>query len=172
MVEPSNLDAIEVPLSILAPAKLVKQASAEACGLFFPHGSHLPMCLAVDWDGETHLIHLGGAYAYQEGGLDIGHPIRGAVITQIEYRVDIASRYKLGEAWDPAGALLIKNGELHLFCSRLGDQLHYDPHPVPLGKGYMPGTPDEGCGFKKWSIAILDHGRPKVLQSFEAHSTK
>ena len=168
----NTLAAMDVPLSILAPAKLVKQASAESCGLFFPHGSHLPIGLAVDWDRETHLIHLDGPYAYQEGVIDIGQTIRGAVISQIEYRVDITSRYKSGEAWDPAGALLIKNGELYLFCSNLGEQLHYDPHPVPLGEGYMPGALDEGCGFKKWSIAIQDSGKPKVLRSFEAHSTK
>ncbi|HZU51314.1 MAG TPA: hypothetical protein VE968_05485, partial [Sphingomicrobium sp.] len=72
----------------------------------------------------------------------------------------------------PAGALLLKNGELFLFCSKLGDQLHYDPHPVSLRKGYMPGAADEACGFRKWSIAILENGRPKVLRSFEAHSEK
>ena len=164
-------ETIDVPLSLLAPARLTKQTSAALCGLFFPFEARRPMGLVVDWDGETHLIHLEGDYIFKEAGIDVGHTIRGAVINEIEYRVDVTSRYKQGESWDPAGALVIRNGELYLYCSRLGDQFHYDPHPVPLGNGYMLGTPEEACGFKRWSIAIRDGQNSKVVRSFEAVST-
>ena len=165
-------ETIDVPLSLVAPAKLNKDASPESCGLFFPYGTNLKLGLAVDWEGKSHLIHLDGPYLYKEAGIDIGHSIRGAVISEIEYRVDLASRYNAGKEWDPAGALVIRDGELALFCTKLGDQFHNDPHPVPIGTGLLSGAGEEACGFKRWSIAIRDGQSSKVLRSFEALPSK
>jgi hypothetical protein len=161
-------EIIDVPLSLVAPAKLNKDASAGSCGLFFPYGTGLKLGLSVDWEGKTHLIHLDGPYLYKEAGIEMGHSIRGAVINEIQYRVDLASRYNAGEQWDPAGALVIRNGLLELFCTKLGDQFHDEPHPVPLGAGSRSGAAEEACGFKRWSIAIRDGEDLKVVRSFEA----
>ncbi len=164
----TGVPTFDIPLAAIVPANLNKQASAESCGLFFPYGSGKPIGLAVDWDGETHLIHLDGPNLYHEGGIDIGHSIRGAVVSEIEFRVDAESRYNSGMEWDPAGALVVKDGQLFLYCLKLGDQFHDDPRPLPVGGGYRVGAADEACGFKKWSIAIHDCGRLKVLRTFEA----
>ena len=171
-MEEGAITSIDVPLSIVTPAKLNKQASAESCGLFFPYGTRLPMGLAIDWSGETHLIHLDGKYAYQETGLDVGQSIAGAIINQIEYRVDINSLYDPSKEWDAAGSLIVKDGELFMCCHTLGYEFHDDTHQVPVGNGYLGGRGSEASGFKRWSIAIADGGRPKVLRSFEALSKR
>ena len=64
---------IDVPLSLVAPAKLGRDASAESCGLFFPYGTNLKLGLSIDWEGKTHLIHLDGQYLYKEAGIEMGH---------------------------------------------------------------------------------------------------
>jgi len=126
------------------------------------------MGLVVDWDGETHLIHLAGTDLFKEAGIDVGRSISGGMINDIEYRVDVTSLYNSVERADPAGALVLKAGELHLYCSRLGDRIHYDPHPVPLGKGYLVGAAEEACGFTRWSIAIREGDESRIVKSFEA----
>src|SRR6185437_14228102 len=117
------MEPIDVPLSLVVPARLSKQASRASCGLFFPYATRPPMGLVVDWDGETHLIHLAGTDLFKEAGIDVGRSISGGMINDIEYRVDVTSLYNSVERADPAGALVLKAGELHLYCSRLGDRI-------------------------------------------------
>jgi hypothetical protein len=165
-------EAFELPLSLIIPAKLNKQAAPETCGLFFPHGTSLKLGLSVNWNGETHLIHLDGAHLFKEGEIAMGHPVRGVVITDFEYRVDLASRYDASNAYDPAGALVLREGKVVLFCHKLGDQHHNDPHAVPLATGVLPGSAEEACGFTRWSIAIRDGDKTKIFRSFEAVAAK
>jgi hypothetical protein len=161
-------EILDVPLSIVVPAKLSNKASAESCGLFFPHTTKLSLGLSVDWAGKTHLIHLDGSHLYREAGIEIGRSLRGAMIREIEYRVDLASRYNSADEWDPAGALVIKDGELSLYCRELGNRVDNDPYPVPIGTGLPVASEEEACGFTRWSIAIREDGKAKVLWSFEA----
>jgi hypothetical protein len=163
-----EMKPIELPLTLVAPVQLKKQAIDLTCGLFFPHRTNLPVGLAVDWDGTTHLIHLGGAYAFKEAAIEIGHGIKGLILNNIEFRADVTSRYESGHVWDPLGAIVLRDGQLSILCQRLGDQYHDDPYPVPLGTGYPAGVPEEACGFTRWSIAVKDGDQIKVIESFEA----
>jgi hypothetical protein len=169
MSEEAKPDRISVPVSLVAPVRLGNVADEQSCGLFFPHRTNLSLALAIDWDGEKHLIHLEGAYAFNEGKVGTGNPIFGVVIKSIEYQVDATSHYDSAKEFDPAGALVLKGGELFLYCRKLGDQFLDDPHPVPLGAGYLPGGKDEACGFTRWSVVVREGNEIKVIRSFEAH---
>jgi hypothetical protein len=133
--------SIDVPLSLVAPVQLKKAATSSTGGL---------------------------SHVFKEAPIEIGHPIRGLIINDIEFRVDVTSRYDSGHVWDALGALILKDGELSIFCQKLGDQLNNDPYPVPLRAGYLVGVPNEVCGFTRWSVAIQDGDQTKVIQSFEA----
>jgi len=168
MAESAKPITLDVPLSLVAPVQLMRKSVSSSCGLFFPYRTNLPMGLVVDWEGEAHLIHLDGPYAFKEGAVGIGNPIRGVAINNFQYRVDITSRYNSGEEFDPAGALVLKDGNLFLCCRSLGDQFHNDPHPVPVRKGFSAGSPEEACGFTRWSIVVQDGKDIKVIRSFDA----
>ena len=129
---PNNVS--EIPIGLVAPVKLKKDPVAKACGLLFPYGRHLPMGLVVDWEGTTRLIHLIGEHAYSEGSIDVGQHIRGVVINELEYLVDLTSAYNALNAGDPAGALVMQGGKLYMACRRLGDAFLNEPRLVPLGK--------------------------------------
>jgi hypothetical protein len=165
-------EPIEVSISMIAPARLRQKASREFCGLFFPYRANLPVGLAVDWEGETHLIHLEGQNAFQEGRVGIGSPIKGTVIRDFEYRVDATSSYNSAEQSDPSGALVLRNGMLYLCCRRLGDALNDDPYPVPVGGELLPGEPEEACGFTRWSIAVREGSELHIVRTFEAIPTE
>ena len=168
MTEKANVSAIDVPASLIAPVKLSQDAAKASCGLFFPYRTNLPTGLVVEWEGDTHLIHLEGSLAFQEGAVGIGNPIRGVVINDVEYRVDLTSRYNSVERGDPPGALVLKAGALYLCCTKLGDQFHGGPYLVPLGGNYQKGGADEACGFTRWSIAVRENDEVKVILSLEA----
>ncbi|HET9336664.1 MAG TPA: hypothetical protein VFO12_09690, partial [Sphingomicrobium sp.] len=134
----------------------------------FPHGTNLPMGLAVDWEGESHLIHLDGPHRYHEAGIELGHSLRGVVLSVFEVRVDLTSRYDTSRTVDPMGALVIRDGRLFMFCRQLGDRFRMEPHAVPIDAGYLTGTTEEACGFTRWSIAVRDGHQTTVLRRFEA----
>lgn len=100
--------------------------------------------------------------------LGTGNPIRGVIVSQVEYRVDATSRYNFEEEFSPAGALVLRSGQLFICCRRLGDQFHDDPYRVPLMKGFTEGSADEARGFTRRSIAVRESGDVKVIRSFEA----
>ncbi|MBR0553741.1 hypothetical protein [Stakelama marina] len=168
MSNQTNIEALDLPMSAVAPVRLGKNADEKSCGLFLPYRSNLPMGLVVDWDDQKHMIHLDGSYAFKEAAVGAGNPIRGVIVSQVEYRVDATSRYNSEEEFDPAGALVLRSGQLFISCRRLGDQFHDDPYRVPLMKGFAEGSADEACGFTRWSIAVRESGDVKVIRSFEA----
>ena len=168
MSDASKLEPIDLPVSAVAPVRLGKDADQKSCGLFLPYRTNLPLGLVVDWNSEKHLIHLDGSYAFKEAAVGIGNPIRGIVVNDIEYRVDVTSHYNAEQEFDPAGALVLKGGELFLCCRILGDQYHDDPHRVPVASGYLEGNAEEACGFTRWSIAVREGDKVKVVRSFEA----
>jgi hypothetical protein len=170
LTDMNHPEALDFPLSLVTPIKLSKQPLVVSCALFFPYRTNPSLGLVANWEGEDHLIHLEGDYAFGESAIDQKHPIFGAAVTEIEFRADMASRYNSAETWDPQGALVLKEGKLFLFCRRLGDRFHNDPYPVPLGTNYPLGSAEEACGFRKWSIAVRDNGRPKVIRSFTART--
>jgi hypothetical protein len=167
MAETGEPQMIEVPVSLLAPVKLAKQAAEEVAALFFPHRKNLPLGLVVPWNGDTHLVHLVGPYAFKEGQVWMGNPIRGVLLRDIEYRVDATSAYNSGEQFDPPGALILKDGELSISCQKLGEQFADDPYPVPLKAGLLRGSAEEACGFTRWSIVVQDGDETKVIRSFD-----
>jgi hypothetical protein len=93
MNETDEPQMINIPVSLLAPVKLVKQPPEEVSGLFFPHRTNLPVGLVVAWEGLTHLVHLDGPYVFKEGQVGLGTTIRGVLLPDIEYRVDATSAY-------------------------------------------------------------------------------
>lgn len=163
-----KLEPIYLPVSAVAPVRLGKDADEQSCGLFLPYRTNLPMGLVVDWDGEKHLIHMEGPYAFKEAAVGIGNPIRGVVISAIEYRVDATSHYNAEDQFDRAGALVLKAGQLFICCRTLGDQYYGDPHRVPLAKGFAEGSAEEASGFTRWSIAVREGDDVTVVRSFEA----
>ena len=61
MTDPNRQDQLaNMPIELIAPVRLKKEATAGSCGLFFPHERRLELGLTVDWEGATHLIHLDG----------------------------------------------------------------------------------------------------------------
>lgn len=167
MGETGKAQMIEVPVSLLAPVKLGKLAMEGVSGLFFPHRTNFPVSLVVPWNGDTHLVHLAGPYAFKEGQVGMGNPIRGVIVRDIDYRVDVSSAYNSGEQFDPPGALILKDGELSISCQKLGNQFADDPYPMPLKAGLLPGGAEEACGFTRWSIVVQDGDETKVIGSFD-----
>lgn len=158
---------IELPISMLAPVRVGKTATNESCGLFFPY-LNLALGLVIDWEGDTHLIHLDGPTLFKEGPIGIGNPIRGVVINDLEYRVDPTSRFKPHQDLDPPGALVLKGGNLYLMCLRHGREIDDEPYEVPVAAGFRVGGTEESCGFTRWSIAIREGEQVRVIRPFEA----
>jgi hypothetical protein len=170
MVDETDLTSTSIPVVLLTPIKLRKDIAPELCGLFFPHHTNLPLGMVVDCDGTTHLIHLSGPHAFKYGPIDIRSSIRGLVIHDIEYDVDVTSRFNAVDAHAPSGSLILEGGELFLACELLGDRYQSGTEQVPLGKHYSSAGGTEACGFLRWSITLPDGNKRKVIHSFEAHS--
>ncbi len=167
MSNQTNIEALDLPMSAVAPVRLGKNADEKSCGLFLPYRANHPMSLVVDWEDQKHMIHLDGSYAFKEAAVGADNPIRGVIVSQVEFRVDATSRYNAEEEFDPAGALVLKGGQVSIYCRRLGDQYYDDPYPVPLMKGFTEGSADEACGFTRWSIALREGRDVKVIRSFD-----
>lgn len=159
-------DLKDIPTSLIAPVRLGREAIETACGLLFPHGKHLPVGLVVGWEGITHLIYLEGEFAFREAPIDVGSSIRGLVINDLVYQVDLTSAYNALNEYDPDGALVMQGGRLFLACRRLGDPFNNDSRLVPLGQDCPPGGAEESCGFTRWSIGVPIEGKVRVLRSF------
>jgi hypothetical protein len=170
MANETKVASINVPVAIVTPVKLARDAAPESCGLFFSHLGNLPLGLVVDWDGATHLIHLSGPHLFEHGTIDIRDSIRGLVIQDIDYEVDVTSRYDAINTFNPPGALIMKSGELFLSSELLGDQFHSGTQKIPLGRECISGGAVEACGFMRWSITVQDGDKRRVIQSFEAIS--
>lgn len=167
-----NNAEIDLPLTKVAPVQITQQGDDALSGLFFPYRANLSVDLATNWEGRTHLVHLAGDYAFQEGAVGINSPIRGILVREIEYRVDVTSRYNSTEAQDTPGSLVLKHGQLFLMATRLGDKIDNDPYGVPIAQGFDAGAAEQACGFRRWSIAIQENGDTRVIQKFEALAAK
>ena len=151
----------EIPLTLVGPVRV----SAETPnGLFLPYGANEPPMLVWNWGNKAHLVRLEGQHAFEYGQVGPGYVARGALITEIELRVDITSRYDALNKSDPLGALVLQDGQIYLIASKAGDPFG-DEHEVPLWGGFNTGTKEEKVGFSRWSLAVRDSDKVIIMWS-------
>jgi hypothetical protein len=142
----------EVPISLVAPVRLSK---ATENGVFLSHKATDPVMLTFQWGDKAHLLHLDGKHAFAHFAVEPGYLARGTLLTEVDFIVDLSSRYDAVKQSDPKGALVLKDGELFLIAERAGDAFG-DPHRVPLWGEYGEGTSEEAVGFTGWRIVARD----------------
>ena len=152
---------IDLPLSLVRPVRL---SDATPAGVFLSHKPSDPLMLAFPWGGKAHLMHLEGKHAFTHFTLQPGYSARGTVITEIQFLVDLSSRYDAVEKHDPLGALVLRDGDLFVIGQKAGDTFS-DPHEVPLWGDYEDGTSEEAVGFARWSIFVRDGKERKIIWS-------
>lgn len=142
------------PVRLIKPVS-IRQGFGES-GFFIPHRKQYPSALIVDWSGKTSLIFLSGENKFNFFSQEINSaPLRGVLIADCEFVVDVASHYDSVAENDPLGALVINDGGIHLIAARL-NQGFADPVLVPLWGDFTEGSKDEAIGFAKWSLIRKD----------------
>lgn len=152
--EVENVDPITVPLRLLKPIKLNKASGST--GLLWPLRKNLPPTLLIDWDGCQYALYLGGPHSMGFFPIKPDLSMRGALIDNAEFVVDVTSRYDAVQQQDPRGAIVLRDGKSFIVGIALGESFA-DPVPVPLWGDYEAGTRDEAIGFTRWSL-ITRHG--------------
>ena len=123
--------------------------------------------LSWDWEGQVYALYLSGDYAFRYFPVKAGVSLRGALVSTVEFRVDLASAYDAVQKQDPLGALVLNDGQLYAIATLMGDGFA-DPVEVPLWGKFKAGTVDEKIGFTRWSIVAPDGDDSVKLFSHEA----
>lgn len=151
----------ELPISLISPVRLTAETPN---GIFYPFRPSGEIMLAVVWEDQPHLLHLTGERAFACFPLRPSYSAKGAIITDIQFRVDLSSRYDAERETDPLGALVVQNGRASVIAYQMGDGFG-DPIDVPLWLELGAWSPDEKIGFSRWSIAVRDDDKRVTLWS-------
>jgi hypothetical protein len=147
--------AMILPLSRVEPLRIRSKVLLEHPGLFRTFRAVDGPLLAFNWGEEPRLMTLEGEYAFHHFELQLGHSMPGILTTDIEFRVDITSRYDAVTKADPLGSLILSEGKLFVVAMKSGNQFG-EPHEVPLWGEYPEGTPETKVGFTRWEIIARD----------------
>jgi len=154
--ETSDVPQIDIPLRLLKPVKL--NQTTGLTGLLWPIRNNLPPALIVDWGGKPYALYLEGQAPLHFFPIKLDVSLRGLLIEQTEFVVDVTSRYDSVQKSDPLGALVVKDGRAYVMAAPLNDGFA-DPAYVPLWGEYEEGTADEAVGFYRWRLIARDGDR-------------
>ena len=146
-------DRLEVPLRLLKPIRLDKVGRAK--GFLWPLRKNLPPTLIIDWDGAQYALYLGGPHPMGFFPIKPDISMRGLLIEDAEFIVDVASKYDAVQTLDPRGAIVLRDGEASICGIALGEAFS-DPVMVSLWGDYNIGTKDEAIGFTRWTLIVRD----------------
>ena len=141
-----------VPISQVTPVRVGGDTPE---GVLLSYRATDPMMVITQWGDKAHLIHLDGRAAFTHFTIGPGMSVRGMVISEAEFIVDVTSRYDAVQSSDPIGALVLKGGTLFIIATKAGETFG-DAHEVPLWGEYESGTEHEAVGFERWSIVVRD----------------
>ncbi len=148
-----KIDPIIIPLRLLKPIKLNKASGTT--GLLWPLRQNLPPTLLVDWDGSQYALYLSGPHLMEYFPIKADISMRGLLIEEAEFVVDVTSRYDAVEKNDPRGAIVLRDGKTYIVGVGLGETFA-DPVLLPLRGDYDTGTQDEAIGFTRWTMIARD----------------
>lgn len=143
---------VNVPLSSVAPIRI---SGTTPNGVFLSHKASDPLMLTWIWEGNPYVLRLEGQDAFRYYPIKAGYSARGSIINDIEFIVDLSSRYDAVQQSDPLGALVLQDGSLYVVAVNAADQFA-DPVDVELWGDFPGGSKDEKVGFARWSIALRD----------------
>jgi len=153
----------DLPPSMIGPVRL---AEGTPNGFLVSHRPAGAKMLTLNWDDEIYAMHLDGDRPFRYFPLNRGVAVRGALIKEVEFRVDVTSAYNAVERQDPLGALILTGGQLYVIAVLIGDGWA-DPVEVPLWGEFDPGTGGEKVGFTRWGIVARDGAKLLSLFSHE-----
>jgi hypothetical protein len=154
----------DLPASLIAPVKIT---AGSPNGFLVAHKPAGVRMLALEWEGQVYAMYLSGDYAFRYFPVRAGVSLRGALVSTVEFRVDLTSAYDAMQKQDPLGALVLNDGQLYAIGILMGDGFA-DPVEVPLWGKFSAGTNGEKVGFTKWSIVVREGDKSMVLFSHEA----
>lgn len=152
---------VDVPLNSVAPIKI---SDSSPNGIFLSHKVSDPLMLTWNWEGKPYVVRLEGQDAFHFYPIKADYSARGSVISDIEFLVDLSSRYDAVQTSDPLGALVLQDGTLFIVAVKAGDPFA-DPVDVELWGNFQEGSGEEKVGFARWSIVLRDGDRRLPLWS-------
>mgnify|MGYP001375003390 CR=1 FL=1 len=149
------LSEVHLPTTSFEVARL--QSKSVAFGLLVPQRREQgPLIVTGDGTGLT-VIPLEGRDAFRHFGLSLGTPLRGLLLSDVQFRVDITSQFNPNTE-EPLGGLLRDDMQIRLLVANRGESFA-DPVRYPLIDLDGEEDQDWSTGFRSWSILHkLDDG--------------
>ena len=141
------------PAAWYEPVRITSQV--KQFGFFIPSRAGAPPALSLILEDEVFIVSLGGDDPFKCYPMRGGSSHSGALVRDLEFRVDPASRFDARSVGDELGALNLQEGRATISVLSAGDPFR-DINRVEVWGDFPALSPDTPISFRHWMLCKRD----------------